>query len=267
MKKRTWKKAVTVVTAVLMTAVMCVGCGKSSSKNTSAVERIQKDGVLKVGCKEAVIGFGYMNPETGKYEGLEIDLAKKIADELGVSVAYTSVTSNTRGQLLDAGEIDLVAATFTITDERKLSYDFSTPYYVDAVSVLVRKDSGIKTLEDFEGKTIAIIAGGTTRKCVEGATDAKIEFVEYTEYADAKLALTAGTVDGFAVDVSILSYYVDEDCEIIDARFSPQSYGIATKKGSELSAYVENLVTKWIADGTMDELIKKNGVEASYSTN
>lgn len=267
MKKKTWKKAVTMMAAVLMTAAMCVGCGNSSSKNISAVDKIKQAGVLKVGCKEAVIGFGYMNPETESYEGLEIDLAKKIADELGVSVAYTPVTSSTRGQLLDAGEIDLVAATFTITDERKLSYDFSTPYYVDAVSVLVRKDSGIKSLEDFEGKTIAIVAGGTTRKCVEEATSANINFVEYTEYADAKLALTAGTVDGFAVDVSILSYYVDEDCEIIDARFSPQSYGIATKKGSEFTAYVENLVTKWIVDGTMEELIRENGVEASYSSN
>lgn len=263
-----WRK---VVVGIIMAVVTCsiAACGSSgksggSQSAGSDLENIKQNGVLKVGCKEAVAGFGYMNPKTNEYEGLEIDLAKKIADEIGVKVEFTPVTSTTRGQLLDAGEIDMVAATFTITDERKMSYDFSDPYYTDSISVLVKKGQGYKSLDDFDGKKIAIISGGTTKEAIENNTKADIEFVEYIDYADAKLALTAGTVDGFAVDVSILSYYVDDDCEIIADRFSPQAYGIATRKGSDLTAYVNDLVKKWKEDGTIDQMISDNGVEPSY---
>ena len=256
--------------AIAMVAVMAVvpftGCSSSSSKSSgSAIDKIKSAGVLKVGVKDSVVGFGYLNPQTKNYEGLEIDLAKKIADELGVKVEYTPVTATTRGQLLDAGEIDMVAATFTITDERKLSYDFTEPYYVDAVSVLVKNSSGIKSLSDFDGKKIAVVQSSTSAKSVQSATDAKINFVEFSDYADCKLALTSGTVDGFAVDVSILSYYADSDCSIISARFAAQNYGLATKKGSELSSYVNDLVKKWNEDGTMAKIISDNKVEASYT--
>lgn len=255
-------------TAVIMAAVPMAACSSATSASSgTAVDKIKNAGVLKVGVKDSVVGFGYLNPQTQEYEGLEVDLAKKVADELGVEVEYTPVTATTRGQLLDAGEIDMVAATFTITDERKLSYDFTEPYYVDAVSVLVKNDSGITELSDFEGKKIAVLQASTSAKSVQAATDADITFVEYSDYADCKLALTSGTVDGFAVDVSILSYYADSDCSIIDARFGAQEYGIATKKDSDFSSYVNDLVKKWNSDGTMEKIIADNGVEASYTEN
>ena len=161
----------------------------------------------------------------------------------------------------------MVAATFTITDERKQSYDFTEPYYVDAQSVLVNKDSGLKTIDDFDGKKIAMSAGGTEKDSISAITDANIEFVEFADFSEAKLALTAGTVDGFAADSSILQSYVDDGTEFIATKFSPQPYGIATKKGSDLSDYVNELVQKWLEDGTIDELIEKNGIQPSYTEN
>ena len=100
------------------------------------VQAIVDRGVLKVGVKNAVVGFGYEDPLTGEYTGMEIELAKALADKLGVDVEFTAVTAATRTELLDSGDIDCVLATFTITDERKESWDFTTPYYTDYVSVL-----------------------------------------------------------------------------------------------------------------------------------
>ena len=71
-----------------------------------------------------------------------------IAEHLGVDVEFTTVTAATRGELLDSGDIDCVLATFTITEERRKSWDFSTPYYTDYVSVLAEDSSGIKELAD-----------------------------------------------------------------------------------------------------------------------
>lgn len=275
MKKMTILKRLgaVAVSGVLM-ASMLAGCGAKDSSSSdggskkesssSAVEAIKERGVLKVGTEDSAIGFGYLNPDTNEWEGLEVDLGKLIADELGVDVEYTAVTTSTRGQLLDSGDLDLVAATFTITDERKLSYDFSEPYYTDAQSVLVLKNSGLKTIDDFDGKKIAMSAGGTEKDSIEAITDANIEFVEFTDFSEAKMALTAGTVDGFAADSSILLSYLDDDTMYIDTKFSPQPYGVATKKGSDLSDYVNDLVKKWAEDGTLDKLVEDNGVQPSY---
>ena len=120
------------------TAAPAAAAGSAAETETTAaadpasygsdVQAIIDRGVLKVGVKSDVLGFGYMDPLTGEYEGMEIDLAKKLADFLGVDVEFTTVTAATRTELLDSGDIDCVMATFTITDERKQSWDFTTPY-------------------------------------------------------------------------------------------------------------------------------------------
>lgn len=281
MKMKTAKKLGAMILVGAMTAAMAAGCGSDSgsggtddsktesggsesSGSTSAVDEIKERGVLRVGTEDSAIGFGYLDPATNEWTGIEADLGKMIADELGVDVEYTAVTTSTRGQLLDSGDIDLVAATFTITDERKLSYDFTDPYYTDAQSVLVMKDSGLKTIDDFDGKTIAMSAGGTEKDSIEAITDANITFKEFTDFSEAKMALTAGTVDGFAADSSILQSYLDDSCEFIDTKFSPQPYGIATKKGSDLCEYVNNLIDQWSEDGTLDQLVADNNIQPSY---
>ena len=78
------------------------------------VQAIVDRGVLRVGVKNAVVGFGYEDPLTGEYTGMEIDLANMIAESLGVDVEFTTVTAATRTELLDSGDIDCVLATFTI---------------------------------------------------------------------------------------------------------------------------------------------------------
>lgn len=96
--------------------------GEAAKDVTAAdVQAIIDRGVLRVGVKNAVIGFGYQDELTGEYSGMEIELAEKIAESLGVDVEFTAVTAATRTELLDSGDIDCVLATFTITDERKES--------------------------------------------------------------------------------------------------------------------------------------------------
>ncbi len=76
--------------------------------NSDQVQAIIERGVLRVGVKQDVPNFGYKNPDSGEFEGLEIDIARKIADELGVDIEFTPVTAQTRGPLLDNGQVDLV---------------------------------------------------------------------------------------------------------------------------------------------------------------
>ena len=258
------------------------GSVAASSEAVSAdVQAIIDRGVLKVGVKNAVKGFSFQDTLTGEYTGLEDSLAEMIAEHLGVDVEFTTVTAATRGELLDSGDIDCVLATFTITEERRKSWDFSTPYYTDYVSVLVEDSSGIKALADLKDKVVGVSSGSTSARALvqemidEGVITGEgfnadtfnadtwkdgISFRQYDDYPAISTALSAGEVNGFCVDKSILAIYKTEGRSYIDAEFSPQEYGVATKKGSGFSAVCDELVTGWLADGTIDGLIKENGL-------
>lgn len=310
------KKKIALLLAGLMTAAMVTGCGGAGSAETTAadtkaaettaadtkaadtteadttaadasgdtsadVQAIKDRGVLRVGVKNAVPGFGLQDALTGEYTGMEIDLAAKIAEELGVDVEYTTVTAATRGELLDSGDIDCVLATFTITEERKQTWDFTTPYYTDAVTVLVEDASGIKTLADLKDKKVGVSSGSTSareltaamieagvldgegfdRDTFDAATWNKgISYRQYEDYPAISTALSAGEIDAFCVDKSILAIYKTDGRSYIEDRFAPQEYGVVTKKGSGFSKVCEDLVTKWLDDGTIQSLIDNYGL-------
>lgn len=262
--------------ALAATALCVAGMTACSSDSDNSNE------VLKVGVKDSVIGFGYKDPVSGEYSGMEIELAKKIASELGYKdVEFTTVTAATRTELLDSGDLDCVIATFTITDERKKSWDFSTPYYTDAVTVLVETADGITNIDGLVGKKIGVSTGSTSAynlakamsekglfgdySVPESSADFDISsfdqegttFEQFSDYPAISNAMAAGTVDAFCVDKSILANFKTDDRSYIEDTFAPQDYGVATRKDSELSAPIEELITKWLSDGTIDGLISE----------
>jgi putative glutamine transport system substrate-binding protein len=189
----------------------------NTGASNAAADAIRAAGVLKIGCKEDVPNFGLLNNSTNEYEGFEIELAKLIANDIfgdPAKVSFQAVTAKTRGPLLDNGDIDMVIATFTITEERKLSYNFSDPYYQDAVGMLVRRDSGIESIADCDGKTIGVAQSATSKDAIQAAADAagvSVTFNEYGTYPEIQAALMSGNVDVFCVDRSILRGYLSKN--------------------------------------------------------
>lgn len=238
--------------------------------NSDQVQAIIERGVLRVGVKQDVPNFGYKNPDSGEFEGMEIDIARKIADELGVDIEFTPVTAQTRGPLLDNGQVDMVIATFTITDERKLLYNFTTPYYTDAVGFLVNKDSGINDIEDLDGKNIGVAQGSNTRTLISELADKYGLDVSYTElgsYPELSVSLRAHRIDAFSVDQSILSGYVSSKSQLMDYSFSASNYGIATKlSNTELNDYLNSLIEEWTADGSLHAIYDANGLKPVTET-
>ena len=284
---RRFSKLIALALSVVMILALATACGGDTTPTPAGddsgtetqlpaqVQSIVSRGTLKVGVKSDVPGFGMQDILSGEYSGLEIDLAKKVAEAMGLTaddVEFTAVTAKTRGQLLDSGDIDMVIATFTINEERKLTWNFTTPYYTDAVSLLVKKDSGIATYADLEGKVIGVAESSTSKDAMiaaaaeNGVTLTESNFQSFPDYPSIKAALDAGQVNGFCVDGSILSGYLDDSTEILDGiRFAPQEYGIATKlDNKELAEFVEGLVTTWLGDGTIEQMIADNGVAASF---
>ncbi len=292
MKKRMLSLALSLVMAAALTA-----CGSKAPETTAApadtkeagssaeadgaaakdVQKIIDRGVLKVGCKSDIPKFSLQNTATGEYEGFEDDLAYEIAGSIfGCSadeakekklVEFQGVTAKTRGPLLENGEIDLVIATFTITPERKETYNFSTPYYTDAVGLLVNKDSGINSIEDLDGKIIGVAQSSTTKDGFKKYVDEKglkvnPQFQEFDGYPALAQALATKQIDCFSVDRAILAGYVNDGNQILEDRFAEQDYGVAAAKDNKgLAEAVEKKVTSMLSDGSMKTLQDKWGLQ------
>lgn len=293
------KKLLSVLMSVVVMGAILSGCSSDTSKadstnstseTTDTEEAASTDtgsdpglqsiigaGKLKVGCKVDVPSFGLQNTETNEYEGLEIDIAYAIAAEIfGVTpeeakeqglVEFQGVTAKTRGPLLDNGELDLVAATFTITDERKNSWNFSTPYIEDALGLMCLEAAGYNTMEDIDGAIIGVAQGSTTKDAIqaymeEQKLDINVEFQEFDGYPALSAALSSGNIDIFSVDRAILAGYNDDTTKILPEKFSTQEYGIATALyATELTELTDKVVTELISSGKMAQMITDWGIE------
>ena len=252
---------------VLAAGLLLTGCGSSADsdkkpdeteektfdiKITDHIQEIIDRGYLRVGCKTDVPGFGYYNGKTGEYEGLETDLAYYVAAKIfGVGypearehdmVRFTGVTVKDRFNVLEAGTVDCLIATVTITDEREAEYAFSDRYHVDSVGLMVLSEpgderqissKGITSITQLDGKIIGVPKNATTREAFiryTEANDISVNpiFVEYNTYDALYDSLKNGKIDAFAVDRSILEGYRDNSMTILSDKFAAQPYGVCT---------------------------------------
>ena len=232
--------------------------------NNAAINAIKGRGALRVGVKMDVPNFGYLNPKTSMFEGLEIDLAKLIAKEIfgnEEAVKLVGVTTQTRESMLENGEVDMIIATFTITEERKKNFHFTTPYFHDAIGFMTLKDAGMASMQDMDGKTIGIAQFGTAYDALVARAkelNISVNYQKFASYPEIIYPLKAGTIDVFCVDKSILMGYVDEDTVILDDSFNPQEYGIAVKRDNDaLVKYLDELMAKIQKDGRMEEILNR----------
>ena len=268
------------VMVLALGAFALVGCGGEAAEIVDEpvveggeelapdVQAIKDRGVLRVGVKNDVPHLGLLNPATDEYEGLEIDMAWAIAKEIigdDAEVEFTAVTADTRGDLLDNGQIDMVIATFTIKPDRLEKWNFSDPYAGDPIGFLVNTASGISELADLDGKNIGVALGSSTQEGIEN--DAQTEgmsftFTELDGYPALNTALAANQIDAFSVDKSILRGYLADDRALLEISLTPQHYGIATKLGNDgLATLINDFVNRIKADGTLDQLLVDNGAE------
>ena len=272
MKTRNWKRFFVAAAVTALAAMSLSACGGSST----GLDAIKERGVVKVGVKADVPKFSLQNTATGEYEGFEDDLAYAIAGKiLGISaeeakaqkkVEFQAVNAKTRGPLVENGEVDYVIATFTITPERKETYNFSPAYYTDAVGILVNNDSGIETIEDLDGKIIGVAQSSTSKQefenyKAENGIQAEPTFQEFATYPELAQALAAKQIDAFSVDRAILEGYKNDSNKFLDVRYGEQEYGVCSnKENTELSELINTTVQEMLDDGSMTALMEQNGL-------
>lgn len=233
--------------------------------SSKSIQKIQKSGVLRIGVKQDVPNFGYYSADTGKYEGMEVDIAKKIAKALKVKPKFTAVTAQTREALIDNGQLDIIIATYTITPERQANYSFSIPYYRDEVGFLVNQSAQMTSIKDLNHGTIGVAQGSTTKAAIEEygrAHHLNFKFVQLGSYPELAISLYSKRIQAFSVDKSILSGYVSKETAILPDGFNQQSYGIASSKANkQLTKYINQLIEKWTKDGSLQAIYKTYGLK------
>jgi putative glutamine transport system substrate-binding protein len=255
MKKNRHIKFVFSVSLCLF-SMFLTACGSSSGNR------------LKVGVRSKIPDFSYYYPESGQYYGMEIDLAKQLAADMGYDgVDFVSVSAEDREQKLADGDADCLIACYTITDERKQKFDLTPAYYTDHGVVLTEKSSRITDLKGLVGGTVGVVSGTssgnelTAKMTADGlitAADPKgTKIVDYPSYDALAMALESGEADAACMDGCIAFTYETEDVQRLNETISDVDYGIATPKGSPLSAKIAGALEKRLEDGTMDALIDK----------
>ena len=135
------KRVKTAVSFVLAMTVLL-------SAAASACGKESKSGTLKVGVRDDVMNLGYLNPTTGQYYGMEIDLARLLAEDLGYAEAeFVTVKPDTRKDMLLNGDVDCLIAAYSISETRLENFDFSPAYYSDYTRIMVEKTYMIGSIE------------------------------------------------------------------------------------------------------------------------
>ncbi|SFS65490.1 transporter substrate-binding domain-containing protein [Marininema halotolerans] len=258
MKKKWLSLLIVAILAFTLSA-----CNDNDAAKNSSLDAIKKRDKLIAGVRYDVNLFGFKDPADGMVKGFEIDLMKELAKRMLGSekkLELKEVTSKTRIPLLENGDVDIVASTMTITEERKQQLNFSHVYFMAGQSLLVKKGSHIKGINDLKGK-IVMTSKGATSGLVLKKLEPSIKLKEYENYADAFTALKSGKGDVITTDDSILmgmEQQAPKDFEIVGGYFTQEPYGLGMAKGNkELTSYVNKYLKDIQNDGTYEEIYKK----------
>ena len=272
MKRRTFISMMSVMAAVgVLTLSGCsnsststaASAGASSAAGSAAdqLAAIQASGKLIVALEGAWQPWSY-HDESDTLVGYDVEVSRAIAEKLGVAPEYVESDWDSLFAGLDAGRFDMVCNGVEVTDERALTYDFTTPYGYIHTALAVRKDNDeIKTFEDLKGKTTANSLASTYMELAEsyGATVQGIDTLEETIQL-----LTAGRIDAtLNADVSFYDYlnvHPDADFKIVAQTEDASHVAIPLRKGDNSATLLEavnNAIDELRADGTLKELGEK----------
>jgi polar amino acid transport system substrate-binding protein len=200
----------------------------------SYMAQIQKQGRLRVGTSQDTLLFSSRNPITGKIEGFDVDIARKITQAIfgdPDKIQIIVTTNDKRIPYVTGGTVDIVAKTMTMNCARYKQVDFSSVYYEAGQRVLVSKDSTATGIADLAGKKVCAASGSTSLDNLARLKSPPIT-VGLPTQADCLVAFQRNQVDAVSTDDTILAGMAAQDpyARIVGERFTEEPYGLAISK-------------------------------------
>lgn len=249
-------------------AVSVAACGGSKTYAT-VIEKVQDGGDLVVGTKWDQPGLGLK--KGAEPEGFDVDVAKAVIKELAggkdVNITWKESASSNREPFLANGTVDIIFASYSITEERKAKVTFGGPYVVAHQDVMVRNnDTTINTPQDLKGKRICKAAGSNSYKRItdpppDGELDLDATTVDAANYSECVQKLGGSNLDAVTTDDLILAGFAKQangGFKVLGQGFTDEKYGIGLKKGDTKTCEAVNTAVKKLWDnGTMKQMLDK----------
>ncbi|MBA2446031.1 MAG: glutamate ABC transporter substrate-binding protein [Nocardioidaceae bacterium] len=239
----------------------------------STMAKLADAGKVTIGVKVDQPGLGFLEPGAEAPEGFDIEMARIVAGALGIeddgSIEWKETISDNREPFLEGGKVDLVFASYSITDERRQVVGQAGPYYVTGQQLLVREEDKEKITgpDDLKGVKVCSVEGSTSLATVQDEYGASPS--PRGTYSECVEELKQKTVDVVTTDGSILLGYAAEapdELEVVGKPFSEERYGVGYELGdTELCQFISDTLKASMEDGTWAEAFEatlgKSGVE------
>ncbi|MFF9086482.1 glutamate ABC transporter substrate-binding protein [Streptomyces sp. NPDC014991] len=265
MKLRKVTAASAVLLALSVSATACGGDKKDDNGSSGGGKKIT------IGIKFDQPGIGQKTPQG--YAGFDVDVATYVAKKLGYSanqIEWKESKSADRETMLQRGDVQFIAASYSITPERQKLVDFAGPYLLAHQDVLVRADDkSIKTPADLNKKKLCSVTGSTSAQNVKDKLAPKAQLQQYPTYSACLTGLQNKVIDALTTDDSILAGYASQaqfkgKFKLGGLKMTNENYGIGVKKGSDLKAKINKALEQMVSDGSWESAVKKNFGPAGY---
>ena len=231
--------------------------GKFEAGTTMA--ELAEAGEITVGVKYDQPGLGFKDASSDIPTGFDVEIAKLLVADLGIdpesdSVTWEETISDNREPYLQEGRVDLVLATYSITDERRQIVGQTGPYFVTGQQVLVAADSDITGIEDLEGEEVCSVTGSTSLENVEAAGAVGAPADTYSQCAEDVLN---GSVEAMSTDGSILlglAAQNEGELKVVGDEFSEERIGVGYSQDTpEMCEWINGVLEESFEDGSWAE--------------
>ena len=252
-------------------AVLALAAGTASAQANDTLAKIKSSGVVNLGVRDSS-GLAF-TVGGGKYVGFHTEMAERIVDDLkkvtgnpNLKINYQVITSQNRIPLLQNGTIDFECGSTTNNLTRQKDVAFAVTTYVEEVRMAVKANSGIKSIKDLAGKTVATTTGTTSVQTLrknERANGIDFKEVMGKDHADSFLLLESGRADAFVMDGSILAANIaksksPKDYAIVGEVLSVEPIACMLRKDDpKMKEALDNSIKRQIKDGSLAKLYDK----------
>lgn len=266
-------KAVFAAVALASTLAACGDAGGTDEGSDVQAEEVEEGkfeagtrmaelaeaGEITVGVKYDQPGLGFKDASSDIPTGFDVEIAKLLVADLGIdpesdSVTWEETISDNREPYLQEGRVDLVLATYSITDERRQIVGQTGPYFVTGQQVLVAADSDITGIEDLEGEEVCSVTGSTSLENVEAAGAVGAPADTYSQCAEDVLN---GSVEAMSTDGSILlglAAQNEGELKVVGDEFSEERIGVGYSQDTpEMCEWINGVLEESFEDGSWAE--------------